>query len=80
MDRPVLTSGGTCRTGTWARRLVEVRAMAGSDAKTTVLIKLLERMKGGDRQARDELIRASMTASNTSPGRCCGNTRVSGVG
>jgi RNA polymerase sigma-70 factor (ECF subfamily) len=32
--------------------------MAGSDAKTTVLVELLERMKGGDRDARDELVRA----------------------
>ncbi len=32
--------------------------MAGSDARTTVMVQLLERMKGGDRQARDELVRA----------------------
>ncbi len=36
----------------------EVQVIAPSDAKTTVLIQLLERMKGGDREARDELVRA----------------------
>jgi RNA polymerase sigma-70 factor (ECF subfamily) len=32
--------------------------MAESDARTTVLVQLLERIKGGDREARDELVRA----------------------
>ncbi len=32
--------------------------MAEPNAQTTVLVQLLERMKHGDRQARDELIRA----------------------
>jgi DNA-directed RNA polymerase specialized sigma24 family protein len=32
--------------------------MAESNATTTVLVELLERMKGGDREARDELVRA----------------------
>ena len=35
--------------------------MADSAAKTTVMVKLLERMHGGDRAARDELIRAFQT-------------------
>jgi RNA polymerase sigma factor (sigma-70 family) len=33
-------------------------SMAESDAKTTVLVQLLERMKDGDLAARDELVRA----------------------
>jgi len=33
--------------------------MADSAAKTTVLVQLLERMQGGDRAARDELVRSS---------------------
>ncbi len=32
--------------------------MAEADAKTTVMVQLLERMKRGDRDARDELVRA----------------------
>jgi RNA polymerase sigma factor (sigma-70 family) len=32
--------------------------MVDSAAKTTVLVRLVERMQGGDREARDELIRA----------------------
>ena len=47
--------------GTWARRMDEVGAMADSAAKTTVLVQLLERMQGGDRAARDELVRAFQT-------------------
>jgi RNA polymerase sigma factor (sigma-70 family) len=35
--------------------------MADSAAKTTVLVQLLERMQGGDRAARDELVRAFQT-------------------
>jgi len=35
--------------------------MADSAAKTTVLVQLLERMQGGDRGARDELVRAFQT-------------------
>ncbi len=44
--------------GTWARRVDEGGAIADSAAKTTVLVQLLERMQGGDRAARDELVRA----------------------
>jgi RNA polymerase sigma factor (sigma-70 family) len=36
----------------------KIGGMAELDAKTTVLVQLLERMKCGDRDARDELIRA----------------------
>jgi len=35
--------------------------MHDSAAKTTVLVQLLERMQGGDRAARDELVRAFLT-------------------
>jgi RNA polymerase sigma factor (sigma-70 family) len=35
--------------------------MAELDAQTTVLVQLLERMKRGDREARDELVRAFQT-------------------
>jgi RNA polymerase sigma factor (sigma-70 family) len=35
--------------------------MTDSAAKTTVLVQLLERMQGGDRAARDELVRAFQT-------------------
>ena len=35
--------------------------MADPAAKTTMLVQLLDRMKGGDRAARDELIRAFQT-------------------
>jgi len=35
-----------------------IGGMAELDAQTTVLVQLLERMKRGDREARDELVRA----------------------
>jgi RNA polymerase sigma factor (sigma-70 family) len=35
--------------------------MSDAGAQTTVLVQLLERMQGGDRQARDELVRAFQT-------------------
>jgi RNA polymerase sigma factor (sigma-70 family) len=39
----------------------EVNVTAGSAAKTTVLVELVERIQNGDRAARDELIRAFQT-------------------
>jgi RNA polymerase sigma factor (sigma-70 family) len=61
MDRPMLPLAASCRPGTWARRVDEGGAIADSAAKTTVLVHLLERMQGGDRAARDELVRAFQT-------------------
>jgi RNA polymerase sigma factor (sigma-70 family) len=54
MDRPIFAS-------IVPSRVDDFLAMADSAAKTTVLVQLLERMQGGDREARDELVRAFHT-------------------